>query len=103
MPCRYYTDEEEAAMARGEISSLKQELDGVTCLLCDVMKSLTDKQQDTLKSRIKGLTAWAERHRRRDDARIAKEKADQEKATQARLEEEKVERKIYEELKRKYG
>jgi hypothetical protein len=108
MPCRYYTDAEEAEIAATNSKILRNELDKVTRCLCEVMEAVESANR-LKKPKFKvspEVSDWWENHKRMDKALRKIEREVQEKEKQALKErkalEEAKEKELLAELKAKY-
>jgi carbamoylphosphate synthase small subunit len=65
MPCSYYTDSEEKAIAEAETRKVKAELDVATRLLCEMLRKYGAHTRE--------LTEWKDQHDAMDRARTESE------------------------------
>lgn len=99
MPCRVYTDAEEASFAtkaltstRARIKTLEEELDKVTALLCQVLTEFP--QAITMRVEHDELSEWWNEHQRKDKLRLEAE---------AQAKQEAEDRELFNSLRSKYG
>lgn len=73
MPCKYYSEGEELAIASQSAGQYKEELDRTTALLCGLLGALAREKTKTPWGSVPGLYVWWRDHQQQDQKRSLSE------------------------------